>query len=191
MSRKNQLVETFFRAYAAASLDEQAALRIWMRAMILLKKNPARISHNSCRKSRVVGAFRPKHLLCLRQFPQPIRVRHNRGSPEKPLITVGTRIPLRISLLRNLCRFGLCPHSRSAIVLNFFSVYEEFSKCMVSKYRSDRDVACVAATSNDNAANPAAIITRIKCEPPAPKITSIQALKSIGSGTGGMPMSPS
>ena len=41
---------------------------------------------------------------------------------------------------------------------------------MVSKYRSDRDVACVAATSNDNAANPAAIMPRIKCEPPAPKI---------------------
>jgi hypothetical protein len=29
-----------------------------------------------------------------------------KGSPEKPLITVGTKIPFRISLLRHLSRFG-------------------------------------------------------------------------------------
>src|SRR6478672_11924227 len=102
-----------------------------------------------------------------------------------PLITVGTKIPLRISLLRNLSRFGVCPHSRRAIVLNFFGVYEEFSKCMVSKYRSDRDLACVAATSHDNAANPAAIMPRIKCEPAAPEIdlhpsTKIHRIRNRG-----------
>jgi len=33
--RNNPLVETFSRAYAAASPDQQAALRVWMRNIIL------------------------------------------------------------------------------------------------------------------------------------------------------------
>jgi hypothetical protein len=38
--RKNPLVETFSRAYEAASPDEQAALRAWMRDIILPRKEP-------------------------------------------------------------------------------------------------------------------------------------------------------
>jgi hypothetical protein len=36
--RKNSLVETFSNAYAAACPDEQAALRVWMRDIILPRK---------------------------------------------------------------------------------------------------------------------------------------------------------
>ena len=36
--RKNSLVETFSRAYAAASPEEQAALRVWMRDIVLPQK---------------------------------------------------------------------------------------------------------------------------------------------------------
>ena len=37
VSRKN-LVETFSRAYAAASPEEQAALRVWMRDIVLPRR---------------------------------------------------------------------------------------------------------------------------------------------------------
>jgi hypothetical protein len=40
--RKNSLVETFSRAYAAASSDEQAALRVWMRNIVLPQKERRR-----------------------------------------------------------------------------------------------------------------------------------------------------
>ena len=46
--RKNSLVETFFRAYAAASLEEQAALRVWMRDIVLPRKE----ARNDLAKSR-------------------------------------------------------------------------------------------------------------------------------------------
>jgi hypothetical protein len=38
VSRKNPLLEKFSRAYAAASPDEQAALRVWMRDIVLPRK---------------------------------------------------------------------------------------------------------------------------------------------------------
>jgi hypothetical protein len=38
--RKNPLVETFSRAYEAASPDEKAALRVWMRNIIRPQKEP-------------------------------------------------------------------------------------------------------------------------------------------------------
>jgi hypothetical protein len=41
VSRKNP-VESFSRAYAAASPDEQAALRVWMRNMVLPQKERRR-----------------------------------------------------------------------------------------------------------------------------------------------------
>jgi hypothetical protein len=40
VSRKNPLVEKFSRAYAAASPDEQAALRVWTRNIICPQKEP-------------------------------------------------------------------------------------------------------------------------------------------------------
>ena len=41
MSRaKKSIVETFSRAYEAASPEEQAALRVWMRDVILPQKKP-------------------------------------------------------------------------------------------------------------------------------------------------------
>jgi hypothetical protein len=37
---KKSIVETFSRAYEAASPEEQAALRVWMRDVILPQKKP-------------------------------------------------------------------------------------------------------------------------------------------------------
>ena len=53
-----------------------------------------------------------------------------------------------------------------------------------------RHVAGVASPGNGNAANTACVVAGIEREPAPVQITSNQALKSIGAGSGGTPMSP-
>ena len=38
--RKKSIIDTFSRAYSLASPDEQAALRVWMRDIILPQRKP-------------------------------------------------------------------------------------------------------------------------------------------------------
>jgi hypothetical protein len=42
-SAKKSIVDAFSRTYAAARQEEQAALRVWMRDVILPKRNPGKI----------------------------------------------------------------------------------------------------------------------------------------------------
>jgi hypothetical protein len=64
--RKNRLVETFSRAYAAASPDEQAALRAWMRDIILPRKQRRKDMIRSLRSEKNSIAARDRRIL---EFP--------------------------------------------------------------------------------------------------------------------------
>jgi hypothetical protein len=61
--RKIDLVETFSRAYAAASPDQQAALRAWMRDIILPRKQRRNDFIRSLRSEKDSIAARDRRIL--------------------------------------------------------------------------------------------------------------------------------
>ena len=67
--RKNSLVETFSRAYDAASPDEQAALRAWMRDIVLPRKEGRNNLEKSRRSEKDSIAARDRRIL---EFPLSI-----------------------------------------------------------------------------------------------------------------------
>jgi hypothetical protein len=56
--------------------------------------------------------------------------------------------------------------------------------------RRDRNIGRIPPVGHQNTPDPRRVVARIKGVPSAPRYTSNQALKSIGYGTGGIPMSP-
>jgi hypothetical protein len=64
--RKNRLVETFSRAYDAASPNQQAALRAWMRDIILPRKQRRKDIIRSLRSEKDSIAARDRRII---EFP--------------------------------------------------------------------------------------------------------------------------
>jgi hypothetical protein len=67
--RKKSIIDTFSRAYSLASPDEQAALRVWMRDIILPQRKPRKNLEMSRRCEKDVIAACDRRIL---EFPLEI-----------------------------------------------------------------------------------------------------------------------